>query len=242
MRPLPALPLTVHAALAASVVLSLAAGCSTGTGAGPSRPVAAAPPPKDDGQPSQGGNGGGTHSAALEQLKIGTLTPRIDKQNSVTIPLPDAEHWTRVKFWGVPSLVGFRYGKEHHALVAGFVTHVDDNNVPGACTKSFEQWANPWVESFDVEVHHEAPIAVMWKRQIVDVDSVFAKTATLAERESYAGTYAAYPVWNNACLIVGVAVPARADEERAREVRDRFAKEVLPHVQVLAAEEPKERY
>ncbi len=178
----------------------------------------------------------------MEQLKIGAILPRRDKQNSVAIPLPDAEHWTRVKFWGVPSLVGFRYGKEHHALVAAFVTHVDDNSVAGACSKSFEAWATPWIESFDVEVHHEPPIAVIWKRQIVDVDSVFAKTATLAERESYAGTYAAYPVWNNACLVVGVAVPARSDEARAREVRDRFAKEVFPHVEVLAAEEPGERY
>jgi len=41
---------------------------------------------------------------------------------------------------------------------------------------------------------------------------------------------------------VGIAVPAREDEERAREVRDRFAREVLPRVQVIAKEEPKERY
>jgi hypothetical protein len=226
-----------------------AAGCSTGTGNATAQSpysspkvVLAAPPPKDDGTASQGGAGGASHSAAMEQLKIAKLTPRVDKQNSMTIPLPDAEHWTRVKFWGVPSLVGFRYGKEHHALVAAFVTHVDDNAQPGACTKSFEGWAQPWVDSFDVDVKHEPPIAVIWKRQVVDVDSVVARTATMLEHETYAGTYAAYPVWQNACLIVGVAVPAREDEVRAREVRDRFAKEVLPRVEVLAREEPKERY
>src|SRR5262249_54207995 len=116
------------------------AACSTGTGNTSAQSpysspkvVMAAPPPKDDGSPSKGGNGGATHPAAMEQLKIAKRGPRVDKQNSVVIPLPDPEHWTRVKFWGVPSLVGFRYGREHHALVAGFVTHVEDNSQPGAC-------------------------------------------------------------------------------------------------------------
>ena len=84
--------------------------------------VAPAPPPKDDGKPSKGGGAGTGHSAALEQLKSAELHKVFDKQNSVSIPLPDGERWTRVKFWGVPSLVGFRYGKEHHALVGMFVT------------------------------------------------------------------------------------------------------------------------
>ena len=220
----------------------LCAACSSGSGAASNRPVVAVPPPRDDGAPSKGGSGGDSHSAALEQLKIGKLGGRVDRQSSVVIPLPDAEHWTRVSFWGVKSLVGFRYGKDHHALVGAFVMHVDDNTVPGACMKSFEAWAMPMITSFDVEVHHEPPIAVMWHRQVVDVDSVFAKTATALARESYAGTYAAYPVWKNACLIVGIAVPSRDDDERAREVRDRFAREVLPRVEVLAKLEPPERY
>ncbi|HEY2513485.1 MAG TPA: hypothetical protein VGI39_21605 [Polyangiaceae bacterium] len=227
--------------LLAALLLAVT-GCSTGTGAGVTRAVSAAPPPKDDGQPSEGGSGGNPHSAALEQLKIASIARRVDKQGSVAIPLPDPDHWTRVKFWGVESLVGFRYGKDHHALVGGFVTHVEDNTVPGACMKSFEAWAMPMVEAFDVEVHHEPPIAVMWHRQVVDVDSVFAKTATALSREAYAGTYAAYPVWKNACLIVGVAVPSRDDDDRARDVRDRFAREVLPRVEVLAKQEPPERY
>jgi len=247
-------------------------GCS---GTGPSNPsggggahgarssVAAASPPKDDGDSAQGGAAGNMHAAALEQLKVAPLRGRVDKQQSVRIPMPDAEHWTRVRFWGVPSLVGFRYGKEHHAIVGGVVTHVGDNTARGACTKSFETWAMPWVQSFEVELAHEAPSAFVWtgprsptdqagqsgqggqtgkRRDIVDVDSVFAKTATLAEREAYAVAYSAYPAWKGACLIVGIAVPAREDEARAREVRDRFARDVLPKVEVLSDKEPKEAY
>ena len=85
--------------------------------------------------------------------------PRADKQNSILVPLPDAANWTRVRFLTVPGLVGFRYGKSHHAIVAGFITHVDDNTAEGACNKSFEKWAMPWIEAFEVDLKHDAPSA-----------------------------------------------------------------------------------
>ena len=245
-----------------AVLLALlgGAGCSSAsiTPAAPSRPVAPAPPPRDDGKTAQGGAGGDSHSAALEQLRTAPLAPKTDKQNSILVPLPDGPNWTRVRFLTVPGLVGFRYGKSHHAILAGFITHVDDNTVEGACNKSFETWAMPWVEAFEVDLKHDAPAAFPWgipaakrapgapveakKIAIVDVDSLYAKTATVLSRENYAAAWTAYPAWSKACLIVGVAIPARDDEARAREVRDRFVKDVFPQVTVTAVAEPKESY
>jgi hypothetical protein len=249
-------------------VLLVGAGCSSTSlpSAVPSKPVAPAPPPKDDGKPAQGGPGGDSHSAALEQLRTAPTGLKTDKQNSIIVPLPDAPNWTRVRFLTVPGLVGFRYGKSHHAIVAGFITHVDDNTVEGACNKSFETWAMPWVQAFEVDLKHDPPAAFSWtipapgqarplpgaapsttplppkKIAIIDVDALFAKTATVLSRENYAAAWTAYPAWDKACLIVGVAIPARDDEPRAREVRDRFVKDVFPHVIVTGATEPKERY
>jgi hypothetical protein len=205
-------------------------------------PVTAAPPPKDDGKAAEGVGGGLSHSAALEELKIARVGLVSDKQGSIRFPLPDAHHWTRVKFFGIESLVGFRYGKEHHAIVAGTVVHVPTDAPQGACSKSFEDWAMPWVRAFDVELERESPKAFSWNSHIVDVDVLYARAATLAMREGYAVAYGSYPAWPGACLIFGIAVPAREDEERARAVRDRFAQEVLPHVQVIATDEPKGRY
>jgi hypothetical protein len=265
---------TRRAALALVALLALFGcsaaelGCSTASlpAATPVRPIAPAPPPKDDGKAAQGGSGGDAHSAALEQLRVAPTGPRADKQRSILVPLPDAPNWTRVRFLTVPGLVGFRYGKSHHAIVAGFVTHVDDNTAEGACNKSFETWAMPWVEAFEVDLHHDAPSAFPWtmpshakagvaaqargvstegepkKIAIVDVDPLMAKTATVLSRENYAAAWVAYPAWDKACLIVGVAIPARDDEPRAREVRDRFVKEIFPKVVVTGATEPKERY
>lgn len=217
-------------------------GCSSAQAARPAVPVTAAPPPKDDGKPAEGGQGGDQHAAALEQLKVGKIELRDDKQASVRIPLPDGARWTRVRFWGVPSLVGFRYGRDHHAVVGAFVTHVPDNGAPQACSKSFESIAAPMVEAFEVSIKHDPPVAFPWNRQIVDVDVLFAKTATVLARDEYAASYATYPVWKNACLVVGVALPARGEPERAREVRDRFVKDVFPKVEVTAKDEPGERY
>lgn len=243
-----------------AVVLGLlVAGCSTAHAAQPSRAVvAASPPPKDDGKSAQGGSGGESHSAALEQLKVAPVVSKPDKQGSLSIPLPDGDHWTRVRFLTIKSLVGFRYGKDHHAIFAGFVTHVDDNSVQGTCNKSFEQYATPFIEAFEVELKHDPPVAFTWsppaapapkgaravKRvEIVDVDPVHAKTATILSRESYEAAWAAYPAWGNtACLVLGVAVPVRDDPQRAKEVRDRFLREVFPKIAVTGPEEPKERY
>jgi hypothetical protein len=183
------------------------------------------------------------HAAALEQLKSAPIGgPRVDSQNSVTIALPDAEHWTRVHFWGVPTLVGYRYGKEHHAVIGAWVVHVADNKAQGACGKAFEEYAKPFVATFDVEVSHEEPTAFFWHKEIVEVDVFRATTATLLSHEAYAAAVATYPVWKNGCLALGFAVPYRGEEERAVAARARFVKEVLPTVTIISAEEPKERY
>jgi hypothetical protein len=204
--------------------------------------IQATPPPKDDGKPAQGGTGGEEHAAALEQLKVAKTGPHIDKQSSLQIELPDPEHWMRVKFWGVQSLVGFRYGKDHHALIGGFVTHVPDNKVQGACSKSFEEYAKPYVDNFDVAITMQEPRAFPWHKEIVEVEVVHAKIETILAHDEYEAAFASYPTWDNACLIIGVAVPLRGEAERAAAVRDRFVAEVLPKLLVTAKVEPKERY
>jgi hypothetical protein len=217
-------------------------GCSAAPSPRPPAVVAPAPPPKDDGTPAQGGVGGDAHAAALEQLKTSRTGWRVDRQNSLRVLLPDAGHWTRVKFFGIKSLVGFRYGKDHHAVVAGTIVHVDDETPAGACGKAFEASAQPMVDAFEVAIDHDPPKAAAWTGKIVDIDVLVATTATLGMREQYAVAYATYPAWKGSCLVVGIAIPARDELERAKAVRDRFAAEVLPTVQVIAKEEPKERY
>src|ERR1035438_3940669 len=176
------------APVALAILVALAgAGCASAASAPAvhAAPVAAAPPPKDDGKPAQGGQGGHEHAAALEQLKAAGFDWRSDRQNSLRVLLPDAPTWLRVKFWGVKSLVGFRYGKDHHAIVGGFVVHVPDENAPGACGKAFEAWAQPYVDAFEVEIEHDAPQAISWNGKIVDIDSPLARVAGRLSRPGH---------------------------------------------------------
>ncbi len=235
------MPSARHLLLLVSMAAA-AIGCSSAVAARPPGSVAAAAPPKDDGEAANGGQGGLEHAAALEQLKVGKVEWRNDRQDAIHLLLPDAPHWTRVKFWGMKTLVGFRYGKDHHAVVAGDVIHVEDESAPGVCSKAFEQWAQPMVDAFEVVLEHDPPKALAWNGKIVDVDALVATTATLGVRDQYAVGYASYPAWKGSCVILGIAVPARGELERAKAVRDRFVAEVLPKVEVRGKEEPKERY
>jgi hypothetical protein len=229
-------------------------GCGAHAAPAPPVVVVAAPPPKDDGKPSALAQGGAEHSAALEQLLVAPLLGVVDKQRSVRLLVPDARHWTRVKFWGVPTLLGLRYGKDHHAVIGVTVQHVDPALPPSACSKAFEAWGAPLLDAFDVDVARDPAAALAWHPPArpgvapadgasaeAELHTSYATTASLAVRDGFAVAYATYPVWSGACLVVGIAVPSREDEPRAKAVRDRFAKEVLPRVLVLAKEEPKGR-
>ncbi|MGA2448961.1 MAG: hypothetical protein ABTD50_09825 [Polyangiaceae bacterium] len=204
--------------------------------------VAPAPPPADDGKPATGGAAGPTHSAALEELAVAPLVTRWDPQHSVRAPLPDGAHWTLVRFLGVPSLAGFRYGKDHHAVAGAFVMPVTNEREPGACAKAFEASAQPWIDSFEVAIEHGTPKAIPWHDAIIAIDSLVATTATLGLRDQYAGAYATYPAWKGSCLVFGVAVPARGDLERALAARDRFVREVFPALEVTTSDRPRKSY
>ena len=64
--------------------------------------------------------------------------------------------------------------------------------------------------------------------KIVDIDSLVATTATLGDHDQYVAAYANLSRLAGRCLILGIAIPARDELERAKAVRDRFAAEVLP--------------
>jgi hypothetical protein len=231
----------VKSGLACVAVLAMLGGCTTHVTAPPAV-VVAAPPPKDDGKASNLSPGGMSHSAALEELKLAPLFPMIDKQHTFRILIPDARHWTRVKFYGLPSLFGLRYGKEHHAVVGATIQHVDGDASLAECSKAFEAWGAPWLDAFDVDVARDPVVTVPWKGGEAEIHTSYAKAASLLVHDGFAVAYGAYPAWKGACLVVGIAVPAHDDEGRAKAARDRFARDVLPRVVVVGNEEPKGRY
>ena len=69
---------------------------------------------------------------------------------------------------------------------------------------------------------------------------VLGKVATVIAHGTYQCAYAAYPAWRDTCLVIGLAIPSRTEDARARALRDRFANELLPNLHVSASMAPNE--
>lgn len=208
-------------------------------------------PNKDPGKQTASANPGPSeaHAAALEQLLVAPIGSRADRQKSIKVPLPDFSTWRRVRFLGVKSLAGWRYGTEHHAVVGAFVIDVK-NRTPESCNEAFEAWAKPWLEVFDVRYEIGKPVGFAWKNtlkpnappEILSAVTLHASTASVLAQESYHATYAVYPAWPDKCLVVGMATGARGEDKRAMRARDRFAQDVFSGIELTSDEAPTKSY
>jgi hypothetical protein len=174
-----------------------------------------------------GGDANDPHAAALTRLQGEPWGWRNDKQDALHVPMPDWQNWRRIRYYGVPSFVGFRYGDDHHAVLALWVRPIDEGapETPEACLDSFEKWASPTARDFSVALSDAVVTKVPWTHGEVVIKSVEAQINTLFSRKKYSAAYGAYRMWPGTCTIFGVAVPVREAEDLARAVRDRYVRE-----------------
>jgi hypothetical protein len=99
-----------------------------------------------------GGDADDPHASALLRLAKEPWGWRNDKQDALHIPVPDWKNWRRIRYFGVPTFVGFRYGDDHHAVIAVWVREADEGTTPDQCLDKFEKWAEPTAHSFSVKV------------------------------------------------------------------------------------------
>lgn len=176
-----------------------------------------------------GGDANDPNESALKRLLAEGWGWRNDKQDALHVPMPDWQNWRRIRFFGVPSFVGFRYGDDHHAVIAIWVRDADEGTTPDACLDAFERWAEPTARDFNVSVETLATTRARWPADPAQTDagsvvikSVDAEVSALFSKKTYAAAYAAYNVWPKTCTIFGIAVPMRGNDALARQVRDRY--------------------
>ena len=80
-------------------------------------------------------------------------------------PLTDWKNWRRVRYWGVPTFVGFRYGDDHRAVAALWVRKVQQEDPATAeqCMKQFQDWAMPLVDGYGGHVVRTSDSYVSWR-------------------------------------------------------------------------------
>ncbi len=219
--------------------LLIAVAC--GGGPQPAKQPAGGPPaPATVTVQEPGGDAADPHSAALERLATAPWGLRNDKDDQVNIPLPDAENWKRVRYFGVEHFVGFRYGDDHHAMAIGFVQDLPPGTTmkSDTCMRAFEAWGLPQTHPFDVKFSPFESHLAKWQGQILESRSVDGKVNLGFTASEFSGAWAAYPAYKDACLVLAIAVPWRDHKELADKLRDRWVNEGFPLLAVSTTEKP----
>jgi len=132
------------------LVLLLACGCA-GVAPKPSSPAERTPTPTTVTADNPGGDAENPIDAALERLLSEPMGTHLDRFRTLKVRLPDRKNWKRVRFFGYPTRVGYRYGADHYAMVAVTYSKTDDDS-PAKCIETFNNKALRTADTFDLHV------------------------------------------------------------------------------------------
>jgi hypothetical protein len=219
------------------LVLVLFGACSTAP-TPPRQPPGRPPTPASVTRNEPGGDADDPHSAALARMLAEPWGSRNDRDDQVTVPLPDGPKWRRIRYWGFDHLAGFRYGKTYHAVSALVVQEVPAGTPVRSetCIAAFEAWARPQMKGLDVRFEPFQTKLARWRDQPLVIQSMDGWVSWGLSSTEFSAAWAAYPAYKDACLIYAVAVAWRDSKELAQRVRDRYVAEGFPNLQALTEE------
>ena len=202
----------------------------------PVKVVASSPPTPRPGVDTRGPTS--SHEDAIAHLLDAPWAGRVDRRRTVSLPLPDGAAWTHVKYFGITTLAGYRYGEDHHVALAifSFAPPKGPATVDG-CAKQLWDWGEERAKLYDVAISDPRVEEIVWppasatKAKLFVVD---ARRRSILGTKRYAAAYAIYPAWPEACLAVGFAIPEAGASDDARALRDRLVRDALPALTVKA--------
>jgi hypothetical protein len=245
------------ASLVAVALSGAALGCSAST---PPMPAGAPPTPKTVTVENPGGDAFDPELAALERLAEEPWVLRRDRENTLLIPLADARHWQRVRLWGYPTRVAFRFGDDHYGVLAiWYRPAAAGRGDPESCLTDFLAEARPLAEGYGTRVvashlvHSTQlgsplgrrgagigrradgglapkPQGVARSSGPMVVEVIDAEVDAVFTTKEYAGALASYPSWPGTCLLQGFVVVAGKHKELAERIRDRWVTEGATHL------------
>lgn len=213
------------------LLLCLVPACSSSL---PKAPPGVPPDPKTVSPKEPGGNAYDPQKAALDRLSSENWGWRNDKRDYFHFPLSDFQNWKRVRFWGLPALVGFRYGDNHRAVAALWARPVQSGDPPTAavCLDRFEEWGTPLAQGYSTSVSNTRTLAISRKgKDDVVVKTVDATVRSIFGNKKYLAAVGATIGWPNTCVIWGYAFKVEDAEDSAAKVRDRYAKEAFQQLE-----------
>jgi hypothetical protein len=179
-----------------------------------------------------GGDAADPELAALQTLDRALFGPRRDRFNTLAVPLPEAKLWRRVRLWGYPTRVAFRFGDEHYGVVAVWYERAQGADDPASCLARFIAAGRVAADAFGVRTEELRMVrtlqqgATSSKPMVVDV--IDASVQGLGGGKEYAAALASYSSWPGTCLVQGFVVAAGKHRALAQRIRDRWVAEGAP--------------
>ncbi len=222
---------------AVALLLTVACGSS---GNVVSQPPGVPPRPETVSVAEPGGNAHDAHWAAMDRELKEPWGDRNDTDNQLFVPLPDPDHWKRVRYWGVEHFLGFRYGDEHHVIAIAFVQDVEPGTPTDSktCLKRFEAWARAQAKGYEPTLSAIGERESRWRGKPLHIRFVDGYADLGFTRREFSAAWASYPAYPDACLTYAVAVPWRSQPELAKQVRDRFLTQAFERVNPLTPTRP----
>jgi hypothetical protein len=203
-------------------------GCGS---SGARKPPGVPPTPISVTRDEPGGDAADPVQAALLRLGSEGWGWRNDKRDYVHFPLSDWANWRRVRFWGVPTFVGFRYGNKHHAVAAMWARRLrtGDAEDPSACMQYAQEWAEPILDTYRATIQTVSETRVPWRAEDdVLLRTINARVAGLLSSRTYYCVVGAVIPWPHTCAVYGYAFYAdEEDDAAAAKARDRYAREAF---------------
>jgi hypothetical protein len=204
----------------------------------------APPDPESVSRDAPGGDSADPHFSALRRLLLEPWGRRQDKDAQLLLPFTDTANWKRVRFSLVEHFTGFRYGEDNHAVTVTFIHELPKgvSANPFECMRLAEQWAQPQLRDFGVDVDNFREEEVDWQngkdRQPLLVHVADAHLDVGFDRWEGTAAWIAYPAYEDACVTHAMAVPWRGHRALAESVVTRWVEEGAERVRPKTEKRP----
>ena len=213
-------------------IVAILLGCGVGK---ERKPPGVPPSPESISREEPGGDASDPHQAALLRLGSEPWGWRNDRQDVFHFPLTDWPHWRRVRFWGLPAFVGFRYGDAHRAIAGLWVRRLrpEDPESLEVCFDRMHAWSQPIASDYQTKLTLGPRSYASWKsKDDVLVQSVDAQVSALFAHRAYRAVVVVSFAWPRVCVLYGYAFRVDGDEKAAERARDRYALEAFSRLTV----------
>jgi hypothetical protein len=141
------------------------------------------------------------------------------------LPLADSKYWKRVHFTGIDHFTGFIYGEDRDLVTSAFVVKLEPGEKPTSqlCMERFESYS---LSKFERHKGRYTPIVASttrWRKRNIVVHKSDGRLSFFFSRYEFSAAWAAYPAYEDGCVVYATVVFWEDEKELAQRVRDHWA-------------------